>query len=107
MNDFMRQVYEDVDNIFMSQEWVAQKRLVNGTEMPVVVDTEKLSELRKYSQGKYAEDLYRAELLIFVKPADLGYPPAKGSIFKLDGDVYRVIEVTGETLYRIILGDVR
>lgn len=107
MNAFMRQVYEDVDNIFMNDEWVAEPHMVDGREMLAVIDTDKLAELKHSAQGQRAEELYRAEILLFVRPRDLGYKPAQGAVFRLDDDIYRVIEVTGETMYRIILGDNR
>lgn len=104
MNAFMQQLSDDVDNIFMNPDEFADVHTVNGESMTVVVDTHRLAELKTKSQ--YAEELYLAETLLFVRPRDLGYRPAKGSDFEFDGHVYQVLEVSGEMLYRIILGAV-
>lgn len=105
MNPFMRQLSKDIDNIFLNPEEFGSIHNINGTDMLVVIDTSKLADLKTKSQ--YAEELYHAKELLFIKPEDLGYRPAKGSDFELDGDRYSVLEVTGELLYRIILEDIR
>ena len=57
-----------------------------------------------HAKAQYADAIYSASLLIFVKPKDLGFRrPAVKSIIEVDGKIYRVLQVSGELLYQLIL----
>ena len=101
MNAFQVQLQKDIDCIFLNPEEFGEYRKIGGKEMLVVVDRHKLAELKEKTQ--YAEELYTASVLLYVRPGELGYRPAKGAVFTVDDDCYRVIEVSGDALYRIIL----
>lgn len=98
--DFYKQ---DLDKVLFNTNEKAIKRRVNGTEITIIVDDDKLSELKQKSQAQYADGIYNASLLIFVRASELGYRPANGSDMEVEDRTYQVIEVSGDELLQIVL----
>lgn len=101
MSAFLEQLQKDVDTTFLNQREFASTHRVGGRGMPVTLDTSQLDELK--AKAQYAEEIYKAEMILSVRPADLGYKPAVGSTLEVDGHIYRVRQVSGALLYRLIL----
>lgn len=103
-NDILK---NDLKNTFFLSEEFAERHMVNGKEMDVLLDAYELME-RKGSQGgnNHFDGIFSAELLMYVKAQDFGVPPKVGALLILDGSkVYRVKEVTDEMgVYAIALG---
>lgn len=89
---FKDMLANDLDNIFMNTEELADMKYVEGEIIPVIEDNERLTELKTRSQ--FAGQITRADKLIFIKLADLGYVPAIDSTFDYGEDTYRVNLVT-------------
>ncbi len=105
--DFKSIVENDLKETFFLSEEFAERHLVNGKEMDVLLDAYELME-RKGSQGanNHFDGIFSAELLMYVKGVDFGVPPKVGALLVLDeSKVYRVKEVTEELgVYAIALG---
>lgn len=101
MSAFKEQLERDIDAIFLNPEEFGETHVIDGKEMTVVIDSHKLAELK--AKAQYADAIYTASLLVFVKPKDLGYRPAVDSFLEVDGRDYRVMQVSGELLYQLIL----
>lgn len=110
---------DDLDMLF-DVTMLAEIHNVNGAETPVIIDNQRLLELKAKSQ--YAEGISTAELLFFVKCVDFvvkptneqeinfdediyGLKPAVGQVITFDNDIYRVVAVTElNGMFEIVLG---
>ena len=92
----------DLNNVFFNTDEFAEKHIVDDKEMSIIIDNEKLNELKAKSQ--YAEYIATCSMLIMVKASDFSYKPAIGQVISIDGDIYRANLVT-ETgmIYEIAL----
>lgn len=102
MSTFKEHLKRDIDRVLFNVNEAADLHVVEGRGMPVIIDSTQLEELKAKSQ--YAEGIASAELLVFVKAADLGYKPAVLSHLSFDEDEYRVLSVSGELVYQLVLG---
>lgn len=105
MTMFEEQLFWDLNAVFLNPSEFGETHILDGRPMTVVIDSDKLADLK--SKAQYADAIYSAEVLLFVKAADLGYKPAVGSHLDLDDDEYQVAQVSGDMLYQIILEAVR
>lgn len=87
----LQQMINNDLNVIFNEDEFAQKHIVNGKDMVIVVDNGKLSELKAKSQ--YAESISTAEMLIIVRKSVFGNKPGIGSILTIDDDIYRVVMV--------------
>lgn len=78
-------------NVFFNEEEFAERHVVNEVEMTIVVDNDKLVDLKAKSQ--YASGISSAEKLIIVQKTEFGSKPAVGQIITVDDDIYRVVTV--------------
>ncbi len=97
---FKEQMALDNQTVFMSLHEFSDIHTVNGREMAVQIDSNEMIEREKRSQhrqeGLYADGIYRAELLIYVKAEEFGTLPAVGRMIDLDGKKYIVSDAIDE-----------
>lgn len=92
----------DLD-IFISSDEFATTHEINGVEMKIVLDDDMLDK-RKQVKTDYAEGIYEASLLYYVKKSVYGTRPVEGEIQNFDGNIYRIAKVhEEEDLYSIAL----
>lgn len=92
----------DIGNVFFNANEFAELHNVEGNDINIIIDNEKLTELKTKSQ--FASQITQAEMLIYVKSSDLGYVPANGSMLEIDSNVYTVNMVTdSEGMLEIVL----
>jgi hypothetical protein len=99
-----KEALEDDMEVFFNLDEFAETRNIDGTEMSIVIDEDKLEEL-KVSRDIHIEGIHEARLLIYVKKNEFGGKPAVNAIIEVDDKSYRVIdssEVSG--VITIILG---
>ena len=104
MPSFRDYMAKDIDDVLFNTDEAAQMVKVEGKEIPVIEDNKQLEDLKAKSQ--YADAIYTAEKLIFVRAKDLDFKPANGSILEIGEDVYRVLTCTdynGGLWYQIVL----
>jgi len=70
---FKEQLKKDLD-VFINQDEFAELHTLNGVELPVVVDNDRLLQRTQ----KEFDGVSIGEMLIFVKKDDLGYRPEEG-----------------------------
>ncbi len=88
MKSFKEQVSTDL-NKFINLDHFAETHTVEGKEIKVVLDDDKLVE-RLERQGGTELGLADADLLMFAKVADLPPRKAPGSALNIDGREYIV-----------------
>lgn len=101
MSKFKDYYKKDIDTVLLNTDEKAEEMLINGETMTVIIDDDKLSEMKNKSQ--YADAIYNAELLLFVRKQDLGYRPAVESTMTVDEHEYQVALCSGDHLLQIIL----
>lgn len=101
MLDFKASVQKDIETVLFNTREAAELRMVNGREIPIIIDYERLQELKAKSQ--YADGISTAELLVFVQRKDLEYRPGVGGIINIGDDIYRVTSVSGDVVLEIVL----
>jgi len=101
MSSFMDFYRQDIANVLLDTDERAVIAIVNGAPMTIIKDSTKLAELKNKSQ--YANAIYDAELLIFIRVDELGYIPAVESDMTIDDKTYQVMMVDGDYLLQIIL----
>lgn len=101
MDEFKKMVQSDLDMIF-SVDMFAEEHIINGKKMVVIIDNDKLADLKAKSQ--YADGIATAEMLILIKSAEFGLKPAPMQIVSFDDDIYRVVTVlSSDGLFEIAL----
>lgn len=101
LKDFLK---SDLDTFFNIDEF-ATDHIVDGVEIPIVIDNELIEERQKNSQ-KYDANigLHKADLMFAVKKDDFGEKPSVNQNINLDGQIYQVSDVEDEDpLYWISL----
>lgn len=107
MSLFQDMIQEDI-SIFLNPEEFGELLELDGRRLPVLVDNEKLSELKNKAQ--YAEQIRTADMLLYVRASDLGYIPAQKAHIRIGKDrrtkrVSMVTETDG--VLELILEDSR
>lgn len=74
MSLFQDIIQEDI-SIFLNPDEFGELLEIDGRRLPVLVDNEKLAELKNKAQ--YADQIRTADMLLYVRAADLGYIPAQ------------------------------
>jgi len=81
---FKDQVNADLD-VFLNLDEFGELHTVDGMQLSVVVDNDKLKE--RQAKAQYG---YEGDLLFYVAKAFYGDLPAVGQIVRFDGEIYRV-----------------
>lgn len=87
--NFKEALVEDTA-VFFNLDEFAETHNIDGTDMPIIIDSDKLEEL-KSSRVNDFEGVYKAQLLFYVKKSDFGGKPAIDSILNMDDKTYRVV----------------
>lgn len=77
---------------------------IDGLQVPAVVDSDIL-KTRSSSKAEQYEGIYKGEIAVYVKAADLPHRPVFGQEMQLDGKSYLVVECTEDMgVLEIVLG---
>ena len=105
---FKEQIAADVKVVFINLLEFADKHLVNGVLMDVIVDENELLERDKARLGINQDGLYNSRKLMYVPAEQYGAKPVAGSFLYLDKRKYMVVNCTDEEgVYSIELKAVR
>ncbi len=100
---FKDSLNDDLD-VFFNLEEFAEQHIVDGIEMPIIIDEDGLEELKNLRDADY-DGIYKAVLLFYVKKSDIGGKPAIDALMDMDDKTYRVIGASGnDNVIKIILG---
>lgn len=86
---------DDVNNTFMNLDEFADTRIVDGKEIPVIIDENEIIEREKKMKSNM-DGVYVKQKLMYVKADDFGALPAIGRAIMLDGKRYIVIDAVDE-----------
>lgn len=86
---------DDVNNTFMNLDEFADTHIVDGKEIPVIIDENEVIEREKRMKSNM-DGVYVKQKLIYVKADDFGALPAIGRAIMLDGKRYLVIDAVDE-----------
>lgn len=92
MRTFKEQLEKDMDDIFFNLDEFAENHIIDGKEIPVVVDNDRIIEL---SLGKSVETrgIFTDDILFFVLKKYLDYEPCAGQHMTFDGVTYPISDV--------------
>lgn len=96
---FKEQIASDNKTVFMNLDEFSETHVVNGKEMPCLIDNNELIDRErryKYKHSMYADVIYMKQLLIFVKAEDFGPLPAIGRLVTFDKKSYIVSDSINE-----------
>jgi len=94
----------DVHNVFLNTDEFSDTHNINGTDMPVQIDSIEQIE-REKRQNQNMDGVYVQQKLVYVAASDFGPLPKQGALFKLDGRTYRVEDAIDEDgVYSITIG---
>ncbi len=101
---FKESLQSDIDNVFLNTDEFSETHVVNGKEMPVMIDDYELIE-RKKRVNINMDGIYAKQKLIYVSASEFGVLPSQGSLLTLDGKAYRVEKAISEAgMYSITIG---
>ena len=98
MKSFKEQLEKDLDSVFFNMNEFAETHMIDGKEVPIVLDNDRIIEL---SMGKTVETrgIFTDDILFFVQKKDLDYEPVAGRLhYYFNGEpglIVQKIEVTG------------
>jgi len=87
----------DIDEVFFCLDEFAETHNIDGTDMPVVLETDKVADRASHweagAKQNFDTGLYNATLTLYVKAADYGKRPKVGKTLIFDGGAaqYRVL----------------
>lgn len=95
-------VEQDMDIFFNSDEF-SEIHEYEGNDIPVIVDEDKLIEL-KLRENNHTDGIFQAEKLLYLKEADIA-EQFEGKRVTFDGSIYSINSVEHENgMYTVILG---
>ena len=86
---------DDINNTFVNLNEFADIHIVDGKEIPVIIDENEIIEREKRMKSNM-DGIYVKQKLIYVKAEDFGALPAIGRAIMLDGKRYLVTDVVDE-----------
>lgn len=103
MSEFMEEVVDDLDAVFLDLDTFGSEHLVNGKAIPILFDSEELERVTK--EGKFRDDVHKGDVLFFAKEKDLGSELHPGEMLSMDGrDRFIQSADLVEGLWRIVIG---
>ena len=96
---FKEQSALDNKQVFMNLDEFSEMHVINGKEMPCLVDNNELIDREKryrYNHSLYADGVYIKQLLIYVKEDDFGPLPAIGRVLNFDKKSYIITDAVNE-----------
>lgn len=102
--DFKEMLKEDARNVFMNPKEFGSLHMVDGREMVIQVDDSEVTERYK-KQLERTDAIYKRQFLFYVLKEDFGPLPAVGRAIRIDGNEYRITDVSSEgDIYSITVG---
>ncbi len=92
---FKESVADDTKNTFFNFDEFAENHLINGRELPVAVDDDKMNELVG-SKFTPLDRIYEKMILFYVQKELLGFIPRINSSFFFDDEMYQVADVADD-----------
>ena len=86
---FREDVLSDIDDVFFDPDEFAEMRDVNGTQMLCLVSRTG-SKARSNDKSENFDGIYRGEVVLFIKAADLAKRPVRGQPLRIDGRLLMV-----------------
>lgn len=104
---FKEQIALDNKTVFMNEDEFSEKHLINGAEIPCIVDNNEMIDREKryqYKRSLYADGVYIKTLLIYVRAEDFGPLPAVGRVITFDKKSYLISDAINEDgIYSLLL----
>lgn len=98
----------DVGKVFLAPTEFADLHIIDGREMPAMLDENELLERDKGKLGLAVDGTYISRRLLYVAAVDLGPRPACGSYLTVEGRRYKVANCLEECgIYSIELEALR
>lgn len=101
---FKEQFLDDLDSVFFNSEEFAELHMINGMEVNIVVDNDKLAELY-ISKKSHTEELFTDAIMFYVRKKDLDFEPVPGQYLEYDGQWMLISDVKADDTesYTIVL----
>lgn len=99
MMSFKELVEQDNRTVFMNLDEFADIHVINGKEIPCIIDNNEMIDREKryqYKRSLYADGVYLKEVLLYVKAEDFGPLPAVGRALTLDKKSYIISDAIDE-----------
>lgn len=96
---FKELIASDNKKVFMNLDEFSETHVINGKEMPCLIDNNELIDRErryKYKHSMYADGIYMKQLLIFVRAEDFGPLPAIGRAITFDKKSYLISDSINE-----------
>lgn len=101
---FKEQLLDDLDSVFFNREEFAETHTINGAEVDIVVDSDKLAELY-ISKETDTEELFTDSIMFYVRKKDLDFEPVPGQYLEYDGRDMLISDVKADSeSYTIVMG---
>ena len=101
---FKEQLLDDLDAVFFNPEEFAESHTINGAEVDIVVDNDKLADIY-ISKETHTEELFTDSMMFYVRKKDLDFEPVPGQYLEFDGRGMLISDVkTDDESYTIVLG---
>ena len=99
-----KEALEDDLEVFFNLDEFAEIHIIDGVEMPIIMDEDALEEL-KVTQDVDYDGIYKSVLLFSAKTSDIGSKPAINALMEIDDNMYKIIGASsnGDVL-KIIVG---
>lgn len=100
---FREQMREDLGAVFFNLSEFAEMHVINGKEVPAVIDNEKLAELY-LGRDTHAEEIFTDKIMFYVPETELEFEPVPGQYLEFDGEGYLVTDVKRDGgIYTVVL----
>ncbi len=102
--EFKEQIAADFDAVFFNSNEFAETHTINGVDVDIVVDNDRLAELY-ISKNTHTEELFTDSILFDVRKKDLDFEPVPNQYLEYDGEGYIISDVKcDEESYTIVIG---
>lgn len=79
----------DISAVFLNPDEFAAEHNINGVQMVALVDSDIIKERSNRISGNF-DGVYKSEVSLFVRAADMTKRPVRGQALRLDGKLYVV-----------------
>jgi len=96
---FKEEILLDNKNGFMNEDEFTERHIINGVEMPCIIDNNEQIDREKryqYKKSLYADGVFIKQLLIYVRAEDFGALPQIGRAITFDKKSYLVSDAINE-----------
>lgn len=92
---FKEATQRDIDEVFFNVDEFSDLHVIDGVEMPAMIDDMENIEREKKMKSKM-DGIYARQVLLYVKASAFGGLPAHGRLMTLDGRRYMVVDAVDE-----------